>query len=197
MTPSRPGKVIIISGPSGVGKSTVLKEIRHRFGNLRWSVSATTRPPRDGEQEGVDYHFLSPEEFERRRENNGFLEACEVFGRGYWYGTLRSEVEPVVDRGESVILELDVDGAAKVVEQYPQTITIFILPPSMEQLEARLRDRGSDSETAIERRLEVARREIEQSHFYKHRVVNRDVDETIGQISGILRQSNCVGEKAE
>jgi guanylate kinase len=184
---SNKGKLVIVSGPSGVGKSTIVAElIRHFGGKLRLSVSATTRPPRAGETAGVQYHFLSPEEFSRRRDRGDFLECFEVFGRGHWYGTLHSEVGPSLEAGIWVLLEIDVEGASRVVERYRDAVKVFIAPSSEAELESRLRSRQTDSEAAIQRRLEVARHEMAQTHTYDHVVVNDTVQAAIDEIIAIL-----------
>ncbi|MGC4003995.1 MAG: guanylate kinase [Pirellulales bacterium] len=136
-----PGRLVVISGPSGSGKTTVLRELFGRCPWLEASVSATTRSPRPGERDGVDYYFLTPETFAAKRAANEFLEAFEVFGRGHWYGTLQSEVAPRLAAGKWVVLEIDVDGAADVLRTYPDAITVFIKPESLEELERRLRSR--------------------------------------------------------
>lgn len=157
-------------------------------GAIRLSVSATTRSPRPGEVDGQHYHFLTPAEFAARREAGDFLECVEVFGRGHWYGTLFDEVRPSLARGQWVILEIDVDGARKAREQFPEAVTIFITVDSDEELERRLRARKTDTEEAIRRRLEVARREMAQADTYKYQVVNDEVETTIGEIAHILAQ---------
>jgi guanylate kinase len=183
------GRLIVISGPSGAGKTTLLKLLLERCGGLKVSTSATTRPPRQGERDGVDYHFLSPDEFERRRQAGQFLECFEVFGRGYWYGTLESEVTPSLEAGESIVLEIDVQGAMAVLERYPRAITIFVRPSSLEELERRLRGRGTENEEWLQRRLAVARHELQCADRYQYQVVNDDVDRAVQEICEIIRSS--------
>ncbi len=132
------------------------------------SISATTRAPRRGEADGVDYHFLSKDEFERRALAGEFLECAEVHSNGNWYGTLKSEVRRAREQGGWALLEIDVQGAMSVVRDYPQAVTIFVTAPSFEEFERRLRDRGTESEQAIQTRLATARRELEQAAAYRH-----------------------------
>lgn len=180
-------KVIVISGPSGAGKTTVVRRLFEVMPRLVSSVSATTRPPRPGEQDGVDYFFLPAEEFLRRRESGDFLECCEVFGKGYWYGTLHDQVAPSLSAGKSVVLEVDVEGAKSVVGRYPDALTIFIRPDSVAELERRLIARGTESPEALERRMQVARRELTQAEWYQHQVINNDVDHAVSEVVRILK----------
>ncbi len=186
---STQGRLVIVSGPSGAGKTTVVQRVFQRSGiPLATAVTATTRLPRAGERDGIDYHFLSPEEFARRRKNGEFLETCEVFGKGVWYGTPRSEVESRLRTGSWVLLNIDVDGAAEVMSQFPDAISIFISPGDEAELERRLRHRGTDSEESIRRRLQRARYEMTQAGQYRHVVVNDDVERAADEISRILRK---------
>ena len=189
----RPGQLVVISGPSGVGKTTLLRRLLADLPQLVPSVSATTRPPRAGERDGLDYHFLSREEFDRRRSAGEFLECCRVYGREHWYGTLVAEVAPRLAAGTWVVLEIDVEGTISVLERYPDAITIFVEPSHPDQLLERLRGRGTESPEAMARRLEVARRELHESHRYRHRVVNDDVDAALAQIERILIAAGLPG----
>ena len=189
MPKNEPGKLVVVSGPSGVGKSTIVTEVLSRFaGRLRLSVSATTRPPRPGEKEGIHYHFLTDEQFSERRQQGEFLETIEVFGRGHWYGTLWSEVRPFLAAGKWVLLEIDVDGAENVLRQFEEPVSIFIRPDSFEELERRLRSRGTENEESIERRLSVARRELELADRYQHKIVNETVAQAVEDICKILQE---------
>jgi len=189
-TPPPTGKLIVISGPSGAGKTTLLKRMYAQCeGPLEASVSATTRRPRPGEVDGTDYHFLTPEEFRRRRETGDFLECFEVYGRGDWYGTLRSEVAPRLAAGKWVVLEIDVQGTLAVLEHYPDALTIFVQPESIEELDRRLTARGTETREAIERRLEVARREMAAAERYRYRVTNDDLDAAVARLCEILSNS--------
>ncbi len=187
-TNSDPGKIIIISGPSGVGKTTVLRELFESCElPLEESVSATTRDQRPGETDGVSYRYMSHEQFEKHHENGDFLECCEVFGYGHWYGTLREPVTTGLKQGKWIVLELDVEGAAKVLKHYPDAITIFIHPGSLEELERRLRGRGTETEKVLKRRLAVAKRELDASSMYRHIVTNQSVDQTVNDICELLQ----------
>ena len=189
MPANRSGRLVVVSGPSGAGKTTVLQGVFQRQPvPLVASVSATTRSPREGEVDTVDYHFLSAEEFDLRRKRGEFLECFEVFGRGYWYGTLLSEVTPGLEAGKWVVLEIDVQGAISVMERFSETVTIFVRPGSLEELERRLRGRGTETEEAIGRRLGQANRELALAGRYRYQVVNDDLDRAVREICDILTQ---------
>jgi guanylate kinase len=181
------GKLVIISGPSGAGKSTLLTKVfRNSHLPLQWSVSATTRALRPGEKDGQDYHYLSCEQFQEKRTQGGFLECFEVYGDGDWYGTLKSEVAPRLQAGDWVVLEIDVEGTRAVLEHYPDAVTIFVRPGTLEQLGERLRARETEPEKQIERRLEVAQREMESIQIYRHVVVNNEIDVAASDLCSIL-----------
>ena len=193
MTRTDHGQLIVISGPSGAGKTTLLKRLFEECPALVASVSATTRSPRPGEIDGVDYYFVSNEEFQRRRAADQFLECFEVFASGTWYGTLESEVGPSLAAGKSIILEIDVQGTMAVLKRFPQAVTIFVHPSSvdnadedLQEIERRLRSRGTESEQSIEQRLAVARRELECSRQYHYQVVNDDVERAMQEIREII-----------
>jgi guanylate kinase len=189
----RPGQLVVISGPSGVGKTTLLRRLLADLPQLIPSVSATTRPPRAGERDGVDYHFLAPDDFERRRARGEFLECCRVYGRQHWYGTLVAEVAPRLTAGNWVVLEIDVEGTISILAQYPEAITIFVEPSHPDQLQQRLQGRGTESSEAMARRLEVARKELHEAHRYRHRVVNDDVDAALAELERILAAAGLPG----
>ena len=172
--------LLVITGPSGVGKGTLIRGLIERVPRLVLSVSATTRPPRPGEVDGRDYHFLSPEDFERRAAAGDFVEHA-VFA-GNRYGTLRSELERP---GEAIVLEIDLQGARQVRETLPEAVQVFIAPPSLEALEQRLRQRGSDAPEQIRDRLAVAPRELAAQEEFSRVVVNDDLEQALQELEGL------------
>ena len=187
---AEPGRLVILSGPSGAGKSTVVRELLRTCSlPLMLSVSATTRPPRPGEGDGVDYQFITLDDFAQRRAADEFLECNEVFGGGHWYGTLRSAVDAGLNAGKWVILEIDVQGALNVLEDRPSTISVFVHPGAQEELERRLRRRGTETEQSIARRLQVAADEMTYVSRYDYVVINHEVSETVNQICQLLKQT--------
>jgi guanylate kinase len=178
-------KVFVITGPSGVGKGTLISELRKRIPELELSVSATTREPRDGEEDGRDYHFLSAEEFDRRAEAGEFLEFATYSGNRY--GTLRSEIERRLAGGHSVLLEIEVQGARQVRAAMPESVQIFIAPPEPATLRARLMERGKDSPEAIDARLAVAAQELAAKDEFAYQVVNDELDRAADELEGIVR----------
>ena len=178
-------KVFVITGPSGVGKGTLISKLLERVPDLELSVSATTREPREGEVEGRDYHFLSREEFDRRVEAEDFLEFATYSGNRY--GTLRSEVRRRLDSGHSVVLEIEVQGARQVRAAMRESIQVFISPPDPAVLRQRLESRGTDTATAIDARLGVAEQELAAQDEFAYRVVNDDLGRAADELEGIVR----------
>ena len=185
--------IVVLSGPSGSGKTTIVSRlVRESPVKLVKAISATTRPAREHEIDREDYYFLTPEEFEERKQRGEFLEYAEVHRTGYWYGTLKSELERARKANAWVLLEIDVEGALNVMRDYPDALTIFLTTPSEEEFERRLRGRGTEDEAVIQRRLETARRELEFVDRYQYRVINDDLDRAVNEIKEIL--SNKAGE---
>ncbi|MFN3159375.1 MAG: guanylate kinase [Rubinisphaera brasiliensis] len=185
--PETPFCIVVLSGPSGSGKTTIVSRLEAESPvPLVKSVSATTRAPRKHEVDGQDYYFLAPEEFEQRRARGEFLEYAEVFRTGCWYGTLKSELDRARKQSAWALLEIDVEGAQNVMQQYPDALTIFLTTPSVDEFERRLRARGTEEEHVIQRRLETARRELEFANRYQHQVVNDNLDRAIAEIKSIF-----------
>lgn len=185
MIPAPMAKVFVITGPSGVGKGTLIRELLRSVPDLELSVSATTRAPREGEENGRDYHFLTPEEFERRVEEKDFLEFATYSGNRY--GTLRSEVERCLDTGRSVVLEIEVQGAQQVRAAKPDSVQIFIAPPDPAVLRERLLGRGTDSTDAIDERLKVAEQELAAQDDFDHQIVNDDISRASDELVAVVR----------
>jgi guanylate kinase len=174
--------VLVVTGPSGVGKGTLIRALRERFPDLQLSVSATTRPPRPGEVDGRDYHFLTPEEFDRRLERDEFLEHATYAGNRY--GTPRSELERANQR--PLVLEIELQGARQIRERLPEAVQVFIAPPSLEALRARLAGRGSDSPAQVESRLRRAEEELKAQEEFRHVVVNDRLEEAVDELAELV-----------
>ncbi|HWY18858.1 MAG TPA: guanylate kinase [Solirubrobacteraceae bacterium] len=180
-------RVFVITGPSGVGKGTLIRGLMERLPQLELSVSATTRAPRPGERDGVDYHFLTREEFDRKVAAGEFVEHADYAGRSY--GTLRSEVAQRMLQGHPVVLEIEVQGARQVRESVPDAVQVFIAPPSLDALRTRLIGRGTDDPDEVERRLRVAEQELRAQPEFTHVVVNDRLDDALAQLTEILREA--------
>jgi guanylate kinase len=180
-------RVYVITGPSGVGKGTLIRGLMERLPKLELSVSATTRAPRPGEKDGVEYHFLTREEFNKAVKQERFVEHADYAGRSY--GTLRSELEDRVSAGVPVVLEIEVQGARQVRAAMPEAIQVFIAPPSLSALRARLVGRGTDDQAEVERRLRVAEQELRAQPEFAHVVINDRLDEALDRLAGIVSQS--------
>jgi len=182
--PKEPGLLIVISGPSGVGKDTILRRLFQLAPELKYSVSYTTRPPRPGEIDGQSYTFVTEDEFKRLIDAKEFLEWAQVYD--HYYGTSRKRVEDALARGEDIILKIDVQGAAFVKKRKPDALFIFITPPSTEELLQRLTGRNTESPTALERRQREALVELGLAKDYEHVVCNRDVEESAREILAMI-----------
>ena len=182
--PPRP--VFVVTGTSGAGKGTIEREVLARMPELELAISATTRPRREGEANGREYWFISDEEFDRKLAAGEFLEHI-VFDWGQRSGTLRSEIDRILDAGRIPLLDLETEGALALAETVPTTVTIFVKAPSFEENERRLRDRATESEGEIEERLELARRQLEQEDLFDHVIVNDHLDRSVEELEAIVR----------
>ena len=178
------GILFVLSGPSGVGKNTVLDELFKEFKGVSYSVSATTREKRKGEIEGEDYFFISEEKFKEIQASDGFIESAVV--HGHYYGTPKNFVDRKLNEGEDIILEIDTQGAKQVREKYPEAVYIFLLPPSLEELENRLDKRGSESNKTKNVRLKNARKELKEVHNYDYEVINDSLADAVREIKKII-----------
>jgi guanylate kinase len=181
--------VVVVSAPSGAGKSTVIGRVLRELGGMRFSISHTTRPPRGEEREGVDYYFVARDAFEQLRDEGRLLEWAEVHGN--LYGTAMMELVRAREEGVDLLLDLDVAGAAQVRQRLPDAVTVFILPPSYPDLERRLRGRGQDDEATIQRRLAAAGRELGAFWHYDYAIVNDDLDACVRELKSIIRAARC------
>ncbi len=178
------GTLVLFTGSSGVGKGTVMGELYKLSDKIKLSVSNTTRPPRKGEIDGVHYNFVTTEQFKKLIEEDGYLEYAGYCGK--YYGTPKRQVEELLDAGYDVFLEIEVKGGLQIMEKYPEVLSIFLLPPSMEELETRLRGRGTESEDVIQERLRQASEEIKYKNHYKYRVINDDAQRAAAEVFDIL-----------
>ncbi len=188
-TRNNKGVLVIVSGPSGAGKSTIISRVSQLRPDIRFSVSATTRDPRPGEIDGVNYYFKTQEEFWEMIKLDAFLEHAEYVGNSY--GTPAAPVDNDLAQGYNVILDIEVQGAAQVMEKRPDAVSIFLCPPSLEELERRLRGRGTDTEEKIRDRLMAAHREYSQAHKYSYIIINDDADTAVRELDAIITAERC------
>ena len=185
MKPKR-GHLFIISAPSGAGKTTLVKAVLQQFRDMLYSISYTTRNPRAEERDGIDYHFISKQDFKKGIHKGRWAEWAEVYGN--YYGTSAEFIEKSLSSGCDILLDIDVQGTLQILKHYPDSVTIFILPPSMNALRKRLEMRGSDSQAVIEKRLLHARKEMTQQKMYRHIIVNDVLSEAIKELGAIFKK---------
>ncbi len=191
--------VVILSAPSGSGKTTIVSRLMESMDNISRSISYTTRPPRDGEKNGEDYIFVSREVFDKMRDNGEFLEWEENFGN--FYGTSREQVEKLLDSGRDVVMSIDVKGARKAKKEFPESISVFVMPPSMQELESRLRKRKTDAENQVAIRLRESKKEVAASDEYDFLVVNNRIEEAVDEVRQVIEKERDnrkkINKKAE
>ncbi|CAM4253132.1 guanylate kinase [Paenibacillus tarimensis] len=189
----RKGLLIVLSGPSGVGKGTVCSVLRQKMPELVYSVSATTRRPRQGETEGLNYFFKSKDQFEEMIARDALLEYAQYVDN--YYGTPRDFVEKTISEGKDIILEIEVQGALKVKEKFPEGVFIFLLPPSLDELKQRITGRGTETQAVIDHRLTVAREEMSLLRYYDYAVINDEIDAACHRIQSIVTAEHCRRER--
>ena len=182
----REGNLFVVSAPSGAGKTTICRRVLERTPELLYSVSYTTRAPRGGEIDGRDYHFISSSEFNLKIATGQWAEWAQV--HGHYYGTSASFIEQGLSSGRDILLDIDIQGTVQLLDRFPDSITIFILPPSFQTLRQRLESRGTDSRQVIEERLRNARREMDQKDMYRYQIVNDNLEAAITQLIGIIKR---------
>ena len=180
------GKLYVVSAPSAAGKTTLIKEVLRHFKTLSYSVSHTTRAPRNNEQQGIDYYFITQEEFKEKINQNYWLEWAVVHGN--YYGTSKDFIKTSLDQGKSLILDIDVQGTCEIIKSGLEMVTIFIMPPSIEILSQRLENRGSDSKKVIDKRIENAKLEIAKNNMYQYVVINDDLDKAKEELCLIFKE---------
>ncbi|RCX17986.1 guanylate kinase [Anaerobacterium chartisolvens] len=190
---SHKGLLVILCGPSGVGKGTILNKAMHKNKNIRLSVSATTRSPRSGEEEAVNYYFKSIRDFKKMIEKDELVEWVEYCGN--YYGTPKRHIEDLLGQGYDVVLEIEVEGAARIKNKYPEVVSVFVLPPTFEELRTRLAGRGTEDSEVIEKRIERARQEIEHADKYDYIIINDDIDEAADKLNCILQAEKLTVER--
>jgi len=180
------GRLFIVSGPSGTGKTTLCSAVLNRFPNMLYSVSYTTRKPRNGEQSGIDYHFIKKKDFKDKIKSGKWAEWAEVHGN--YYGTSAQLLDKGLDSGRDIILDIDVQGTIRLLERYPESVTVFIMPPSIGELKSRLELRNTDSSEVISRRLENAKIEMAKKDLYLHVIINDQLPDAIGQLIAVIEK---------
>lgn len=186
----QPGRVFVVAGPSGVGKTTLCRKALEKLpGRLHWSISHTTRPQREGEVDGRDYHFIKPGKFAQMIERGEFVEHAVVHDN--YYGTSKKELRRIQKSGGDALVEIDVQGALQIKNEFPEAVMIFILPPTLKALDQRLRGRGTDSARVIRRRLENAYGEIAEAPAFHYQIVNEDIDHALADLVGIVHAEAC------
>jgi guanylate kinase len=183
------GNLIILSGPSAVGKGTILSQLMDNYDDINYSVSATTREARSGEENGTDYYFMSEKNFKSLVEDDQFLEWAQVHDN--YYGTPKKYVEETLNQGEDVILEIDIQGAAQIKSKYPEGIFIFLLPPSLEELKDRIYQRGTETEEAIKTRLKNAEKEMSKVKDYDYAIVNDQIKTAVNKVKSVIIAERC------